>query len=181
MKRFSFALLASAVSFIIVGAVAAAPPLQTFGTGEVSPDRDSVAIVNDPGEFGGVYIRAQALNNKPVADVNASFVSTGDVAGGAPRLNLPIDADGDKDWDYWAVLDAANCGGTSGGTTLVSTENASCVLYFLGPAPAPSYANWDAFVAANPDARIASKGDDSTPFIIADVEGDYAVEAIDLQ
>ena len=112
-----------------------------------------------------------------------SFTSTGDVAGGAPRLNIPVDNDGDKMFNYWAVLDAANCGGASGETVLVSTENPECVVYFLGSeAPAPSYPNWAAYAAANPTHRVASKGDNSTAFIIADgTPGDYVVEDIDLQ
>jgi hypothetical protein len=189
MKRLSFALLASAVSFIIVGTVAAAPPLQAFGDdGTVTIDGSSATIHLDATggeygiEYGGVFIKAHALNNKLVGDVVAGFTSTGDVAGGAPRLNLPIDADGDRERDYYAVLDAANCGGISGETVWVSTENPECVVYFLGTAPAASYANWDAFVAANPTARIANKGEGSTPFIIADgTPGTYSVEDVDLQ
>jgi hypothetical protein len=188
MKRFSFALLASAVSFIIVGTVAAAPPLQAFGTGDVTVDGDSVTIVNDAGEYGGVYVKAKSLGNKPLADVVVSFTSTGDVTGGAPRFNIPIDSDGDRMIDYYATLDAANCGGTSGSEVWVSTENSVCAVYFLdaagtGPMPASaSYANWDAYVAANPTHRVASKGDGSTPFIVADVgPGTYVVEDVDLQ
>lgn len=192
MKRFRLpgALLVVAASFAIAATALANASLVAFGDdGTVTIDGKSATIHLDATggqygiEYGGVYVHARALGKDAVGDVEASFVSTGDVAGGAPRMNVPIDNDGDRMWDYWAVLDAANCGGTSGQTVLVSTENASCVVYFLGgEAPAASYANWDAYAAANPTHVVASKGDDSTPFIIADgTPGDYEIEAIDLQ
>lgn len=182
MRRISV-LLAVVASFVAATATMAAAPLQTFGTGSVTVSGSSATIVNDAGEYGGVYIKARSINNKLVGDVTVSFMSTGDVTGGAPRFNLPIDNDGDRQWDYWLTLDAANCGGTSDVATWVSTENPDCVVYFLGDeAPAASYPNYDAFVAANPTHRIASKGDSSIPFIIADIgPGEYVVEGIDLQ
>lgn len=189
VKRFSLP-LAMVASIVLASTTLAAAPLTAFGDpGTVTISGNSATIHLDATggqygiEYGGVYIKARALGNKLVGDVVASFTSTGDVAGGAPRLNLPIDNDGDRRWDYWAVLDAANCGGTSGNDVLVSTENPDCVVYFLGSeAPAASYANWDAYVAANPTHRIASKGDSSTPFIVADgTPGTYVVENIDLQ
>ncbi len=180
MRRFSI-LIALVGLLAISGTVLGAPPLQTFGTGDVTvTSRTSATIVNDEGEYGGVYINARSLGNKSVGDVMVSYVSTGDVTGGAPRINLPIDTDGDKTMDIYATLDAANCGGVSGETTLVSTENPDCYVYFLGSDE--SFPNWDAFVAAHPTYRIASKGDGSIPFIIADIgPGTYMVEQIDLQ
>jgi hypothetical protein len=182
VKRFSFP-LAILASMLLAGTTLAAAPLTAFGNGTVVITGNSATIALDTNEYGGVFIKARALGNKLVGDVEASYTSTGDVAGGAPRLNLPIDNDGDRMFDYWAVLDAANCGGTSGTDVVVSTENLACMVYFLGSeAPAASYQNWDAYVAANPTHRIASKGDDSTPFIIADgTPGNYAVEDVDLQ
>ena len=178
------------MALAFAGTAMAAAPLIAFGDpGTVTIEGDSATIHLDATggefgiEFGGVYSRAQALSNKFLANVDVSFTSTGDVAGGAPRLNIPVDNDGDKMFDYWAVLDAANCGGASGETVLVSTENPDCVVYFLGnEAPAASYPNWDAYAEANPTHRVASKGDNSTAFIIADgTPGDYVVENIDLQ
>ena len=192
MKRFRLpgALLVVAASLAIAATTLASSSLVAFGDdGTVTIDGNSATIHLDATggqygiEYGGDYVHARALGKNALADVEASFVSTGDVAGGAPRMNVPIDNDGDKAWDYWAVIDAANCGGTSDQTILVSTESATCVVYFLGSeAPAATYANWDAYAAANPTHQVASKGDNSTAFIIADgTPGDYAVEAIDLQ
>ncbi len=193
MRRFRLpaALLVFGASFALAASTLANAPLVAFGDdGTVTVNGNSATIHLDVtgGEFGieygGVNVRAQALGNKALANVAASFVSTGDVAGGAPRLNIPLDSDGDRMWNYWAVIDAANCGGTSDVPVLVSTASASCAVYFLGAdAPAAgTYANWAAYAAANPTHRVASKGDSSTPFIIADgTPGDYAIEAIDLQ
>ena len=189
-RRLIAALSAAAMALAFAGTALAAAPLIAFGDdGTVTIDGDSATIHLDATggefgiEFGGVFSQARALSNKFLARVEVSFTSTGDVAGGAPRLNIPVDKDGDKMFDYWAVLDAANCGGTSGETVLVSTENPECVVYFLGSeAPAASYPNWDAYAEANPTHRVASKGDNSTAFIIADgTPGDYVVENIDLQ
>lgn len=187
MKRLSFP-LAVVASLVLASTTLAAAPLVAFGddgTVEISGNSATIHLDETGGEYGteygGVYIRARALGNKLVGDVVASFLSTGDVAGGAPRMNLPIDNDGDRRFDYFAILDAANCG--TGDDIVVSTENADCTVYFLGSEkPAESYADWDAYVAANPTHRIASKGDGSTPFIIADgTPGTYVVEEIDLQ
>jgi hypothetical protein len=178
MKRLSIPLAALA-SLAIAGTTLAAAPLQTFGTGDVMVSGDSVTIVNDAGEFGGVYSNARSLGNKPLAAVDVSFVSTGFVTGGAPRFNIPIDADGDRELDFYATLDAANCGGTANTEVWVSTENPDCTVYFLGTSG--SYENWDAFVAANPEYRVASKGEGSTPFIVADIEGEYELSDVDLQ
>ncbi len=177
------------MALAFAGTAMAAAPLVAFGDdGTVTIEGDAATIHLDATggefgiEFGGVFSRARALSNKFLANVDVSFTSTGDVAGGAPRLNIPVDSDGDKMFDYWAVLDAANCGGASGETVLVSTENPDCVVNFLGSGPAASYPNWDAYAAANPTHRVAGKGDNSTAFIIADgTPGDYVVEDIDLQ
>lgn len=183
MRRISV-LLAVVAILLAATATMAAAPLQPFGTGDVTVSGSTATIVNDAGEYGGVYVKARAVNNKLVGDVVISFTSTGDVTGGAPRFNLPIDNDGDRQWDYWLTLDAANCGGTSDVATWVSTENPDCAVYFLGAeAPAAGYyPNYDAFVAANPTHRVASKGENSIAFIVADIgPGEYVVENVDLQ
>ncbi len=55
----------------------------------------------------------------------------------------------------------------------VSTANADCKVFY----GANSFANWDAFAAANPTYKIA----DAIPFIIADQAGTYHVTGIDLR
>jgi hypothetical protein len=89
-------------------------------------------------------------------------VSTGDVAGGAPRFSIPIDTGGGRRTvEGYAFLDAAGCGGASGEYTTVSTESSECAVNF----DSVDYANWATFAAANPTYRIAAG---TIPFIIAD-------------
>jgi hypothetical protein len=172
MRRSS--LLLALVATLVIAVPAMAQPasrLLTFGTGEATvTGPDSATLVNDAGEYSGVYLASRSQSGKPLNAVSFSFSYSGDVAGGAPRFSIPIDTDGNGSVDGYAFLDALNCGNT--GT--VSTESSTCLVYF-GP---DVYANWDAFAAANPDYRIAPG---SIPFIIADQEGTYVISNIDLR
>lgn len=148
----------------------AAPPLQSFGTGDVQVADGSATITNEAGEYGGVYLKARSLQNKPLASADFWFTSTGANAGGAPRFSIPIDTDGNtRTTEGYAFLDVNGCGGD----TFVSTTNDACTVWFASV----QYANWHAFAAANPTYRISR----DTPFIIADVEGTFSVEDISLQ
>jgi hypothetical protein len=178
MKRFLFGLTLAAMAAIGFGSIAASASsnrLQTFGTGIVTTSGDSATIVNGAGEYGGAYINAKNLGNKRLSAIGFSFVSTGDVAGGAPRFSIPIDADGVANTvEGYAFIDAAGCGGVSGETTTVSTSSLVCHVNFQGV----DFANWDAFAAANSTYRIAPG---AISFIIADVAGSYSVSSIDLR
>jgi hypothetical protein len=183
MKRFLFGLTLAAMAAIGFGSIAAsaaANKLQTFGTGTVTiTGPDSATIVNGAGQYGGVYINSKSHNGMPLSAVNFSFVSTGDVAGGAPRFSIPIDTDGiGGTVEGYAFLDAAGCGATVGPnstvSTTVSTQSSTCAVNFQGV----DYANWDAFAAANPTYRTAQG---AVPFIIADQPGNYVVSSIDLR
>ena len=181
MKRVLIGLMVAAVAAIGFGggvASASAPKLQTFGTGTVTVmGADSATIVNGTGEYGGVYLNSKSQSGKPLNAVSFSFVSTGDVTGGAPRFSIPIDTDGiGSTVEGYAFLDVLGCGGVTGATTTVSTDLSSCQVSFNSPNY--NYANWDAFAAANPTYRI-SPG--AIPFIIADEPGSYAVNSIDLR
>ena len=180
MKRFLIGLAVAAVAALGFGSVAAsasAAKLQTFGTGTVTVSGDSATIVNEIGQYGGVYINSKNQSGKPLGAVSFSFQSTGDVAGGAPRFSIPIDTDGvGGTVEGYAFLDAAGCGGVSGQSTTVSTTVATCKVSFNSPNY--NYDSWDAFAAANPSYRIAPG---AIPFIIADAAGSYAVNSIDLR
>jgi hypothetical protein len=184
MKRFLVGLMVAAVAVIGFGSVAAsasANKLQTFGTGTVTigADGSSATIVNAVGQYGGVYVNAKNQGNKSLSAVSFSFVSTGDVAGGAPRFSIPINTDSVRGTvEGYAFLDAAGCGATVGPnstvSTTVSTSLETCAVNFQSV----DYANWDAFAATNPTYRIAAG---AIPFIIADQPGSYAVSNIDLR
>jgi hypothetical protein len=171
MRRLSL-VLALIASLTIVPTVSAAnPQFRTFGNGVVTESpAGTFTIVNETGEFGGVFLNSRSESGKLISDVDFSFVSNGDVAGGAPRLSIPIN-DGLGTADLFAFLDVANCGSTT-----VSTESENCPV-FLNQVYG-SFANWDAFVAAHPTFKIISGG---IPFVIADQPGTYVVSDIVLR
>ena len=178
MKRLLLGLMVAAVAAIGfggVGAVAAANgQLQAFGTGTVTITGDAATILNASGQYGGVYTKSKSQSGMLLNVVTFSFVSTGDVGGGAPRFSIPINTDGGVgNVAGYAFLDAAGCLGASGDTTTVSTASSTCRVNFLSQ----DYANWAALAAAFPTARIAQS---RVPFIIADAPGSYAVNSIDL-
>jgi len=176
MKRFVVFLGVVAALLMVAVPASSAPveKLRAFGTGDVTlVGDDGATIVNDAGEYGGVYVPGKAQSGELLADVTYSFTNAGgDVAGGAPRLSIPIDDPSTgPTLDAYAFIDVANCGGLTGGTTLVSTESVTCPVFY-GDA---SYANWAAFAAAEPTFRIA-RGRDA--FVIADQPGSYAVSNV---
>lgn len=178
-KKLLFAAIVAGVLGLTSMASAAPPKLKTFGTGDVTvTDATSATIVNDAGEFGGVFIQSKSNSSKALSSVVFQFTSRGDTQGGAPRFSLPIDTDGKPNTDNGhAFLDAAGCGAPVGpfvAPTLVSTQNPACHVNFASV----DYANWDAFAAANPSYRM---GQGYTPFIIADVAGSYVVTDIVLK
>jgi hypothetical protein len=89
MKRGLIGLMVAAVAGIGFGGVGAFASangqLQAFGTGTVTIAMDSATIVNASGQFGGVYIQSKSQSGMLLNAVTFSFVSTGDVTGGAPR------------------------------------------------------------------------------------------------
>jgi hypothetical protein len=157
-------------------AQAAAFKLRIFGTGTVTINGpNSAEIINDTGEFGGVYIQSISQTAKPLNQVVFEFRSTEAAAGGAPRFSIPIDTDGQGGApEGYAFLDVFNCGGASAQETIVSTTSATCAVNFQFK----DYANWEAFAAEHPTYRTAPG---AIPFIIADQPGTYAVDSIVLR
>jgi hypothetical protein len=170
MRRLSPWLALIAIAALAVPTMAANPKLLTFGTGDVTlTGPDSATIVNLADEYGGVYLNSRSQSAKPLAQVVFSFVSAGDVGGGAPRFSWPVDTDRNGTVDGYAFLDVNNCGGP-----VVSSDNPACITYFGSEV----FPNWAAFATAHPTYRSAPG---AIPFIIADVPGSYAVEDIVLR
>ena len=181
MKR--LLVVAAFAIFGLVGTAAAAPPqsLSCFGESPATCEvtQNSGAKLNtSAGGYAGVYLAGKnfqtAVQNQSISKVDFSFGyycddqtldKTSCVSGGAPSYRIPISTDGQaKTTELYAVIDAANCDYT--GT--VSTNASNCEVFFLGgtgAGGATSYANWDAFAAANP-TWVVSK---DIPFIIQDV------------
>lgn len=167
--------MAAAAMLVALGAFsvnAGNTQLRSFGTGDVTINGNSATIVNDGGEYGGVYLNSKSWSSK-LASVSMSFVSGpgGTVVGGAPRFSIPIDNGGTAAVDGYAFIDVASCGSTT-----VSTTSSNCMVYF-DTEPAP-YANWAAFAAAHSNWRVAPG---YIPFIIADAAGNYVVNDIQLR
>jgi len=150
--------------------------LKTFqesATVTLGKNKSAHIVVADGGN-GGVYRHAGP--SKLLKNVKFSFISTGDVQGGAPRWSIAVTTDEDRSTvEGYAFLDAAGCGAANGDNptgiaTTVSTKNDNCHVNFNGT----DYANWKALVAANPTARTA----DATSFVISDVAGDYTVSRV---
>ena len=191
MKRTISAAIAAILMVGLVASTALAAPANkylTFGSAAVTegPTGTFTIVSNAPDpeyapspEYGGVYINSKANSGKFIGTVTFSFVSRGDVAGGAPRFSIPINVDGKGNKTaFYAFIDAAGCGaavGPGSTVTTVSTASATCAVN-AGP---ESYANWAAFAAAHPTYKIASG---TTPFIIADgTLGTYVVSDIVLR
>jgi hypothetical protein len=142
----------------------------------------------DASSYAGVY--RKAISHKRLSRVRFSFVSSGDVQGGAPRLSIPVDTDGDPATvEGYAFLDAAGCGasvghyqvgpGSSDGPVVkVATTEAGCHVNLLGV----DYPNWQALVAEHPDWTLAkgASGEPAYSFVIADVPGTYLVSKVNL-
>ncbi len=180
MKRVWIGLMVAAVVAIGFGGggafAGANGQLQAFGTGTVTiTGADSANIVNASGQFGGVYIQSKSQSGNLLNAVTFTFVSTGDVTGGAPRFSIPINTDGGGgSVAGYAFIDAANCGGHTGGTTTVSTNNSACRVFF--GTSISGYLDWATFASQNPTYRIAQG---HFPFIIADGSaGSYALSGI---
>ena len=167
--------LAPAIALIAVMALAstvtANGKLFTFGTGTVSISHGTVTLTNDPGEYSGVYVKSQKLSGKRLRFVRVSFVSSGDVAGGAPRFSIPLNTGHTETVEPYAFLDVQNCG-----SALVSTTNTHCKVFLNFSSE--SFDNWADLVATHPTWRIPKHG---IPFIIADEPGTYVVSHIDLR
>jgi len=175
LRRLSpgFALVVGmALAIAIAGtSTAANTKYRTFGSGSVSVNGDSARINNDPGEYGGVYLRSRSLSSKPLRAVHISFLSTGATGGGAPRFSIPLNTGHEESTPPYAFLDVNNCG-----SDLVSTGSPTCKV-FLNFSD-EWFDNWHDLVMTHPSWRIKAGG---IPFIIADQPGDYRVTNIDLR
>ena len=162
----------------------AAPTVQyrTFGSADVTEGpagtftivSDGPDPVYDPApEYGGVYLNSRSQSGKAIGSVDFSFVSSGDVAGGAPRLSIPIDMDKNGTVDDYLSIGASNCIDD----TNVTTTGTNCMAYLNSDGP--TGLTWDAWAAVNPTWRVAPG---ASPFIIADgAHGTYVVSDIVLR
>lgn len=145
-------------------------------------DINTVDADADPNNaYAGVYIQNSNLNGKRLSEINKlSFSYSGSgVAGGSPRVTFPIDIDGDgvttyPGYDDYVTSDALGCGnGAATSGTVDPLNNSACTVSLNGGA---TYANWSAFLAAFPNARVG----DNLPFVIVDQPGTFSITNVQL-
>ena len=134
-------------------------------------------LVPELGSYAGVYINNTNLDGKLLSDINKlafTYEGTG-TTGGAPRITFPIDLTGDGNWDDFVSADAIGCtdGTLMSGTVDVINDETCLVSLNSGG----TYPNWDAFVAAYPNATVAT---DAVSFIIVDQPGEFTITNVQL-
>jgi len=174
-------------SYVNGTAAAAGNKLQCFdGETEGGPDNtgqcelisDGAHIVTGTGtSYAGVYINNSNLDGKSLADINKlAFSWEGSTTlGGSPRITFPIDLDGDGGWDDFVSADALGCStGTATSGTVDLINNPDCLISLNSGG---TYTGWAAFLAAFPDAHVAT---DAISFIIVDQPGDFTITNVQL-
>jgi hypothetical protein len=137
-------------------------------------------------DYSGVYSFDETVYGQRLTDITAlsyQYKSTTTPAQiptlGDLSYNIPIDANGDgvfdpppggslPNRDFYAFVDAANCGLKSGATVNIVTM-AKCGIVDGSPplTAGPPFVNWAAFIGAYPHAKIAPF-DQGVIFIIAE-------------
>jgi len=115
------------------------------------------------GDYAGVSVPNDVLAGLRLSSITQIRYSyTGSIAPqpGNLSLNIPIDTNGDGTTEAYAFVDAYYCPGTDGVVDVINDP--ACGIYYNG---ATFYANWAAFVAAYPDARVAT---DKSTIIVAE-------------
>jgi hypothetical protein len=142
------------------GTTAQSPDFQGYGgtstlIGNGCALLDTMTIVTDKGAFAGVYI-SPSLPGKPLGTLSrlsfAYHVAAG--SGAALYIAIPIDVNGDGQYDAFAFIRSTGCNDPSAPDGVV---NLNCPVEFDA-----RYENWAAFATAHPDYRF---GADTEPFI----------------
>lgn len=118
---------------------------------------------NVNGDYAGVYTLESKTYGTLLSNLTQlSYQYTGTIAPQPGNLsyNMPIDTNGDGTTDAYAFIDAYYCPGVGGLVDIINDPN--CGIYYNG---ATFYANWAAFVAAYPGAKVAT---DQYVFIVAE-------------
>jgi hypothetical protein len=118
---------------------------------------------NPAGDYAGVYTLESNLYGALLTDITQlSYHYTGTIAPQPGNLsyNIPIDTNDDGVTDFYAFVDAFYCPGVNGVVDII--KDSACVIYEGGVTPR---ANWAAFLAANPSAKVAT---DNFVFVIAE-------------
>ncbi|MDH3311433.1 MAG: hypothetical protein OEM95_12280 [Gammaproteobacteria bacterium] len=115
------------------------------------------------GDYAGVYTLESKLYDSLLTDITqVSYLYTGTIAPlpGNLSYNIPIDTNGDGVTNFYAFVDAFYCPGVDGVVDIINDP--ACGIYEGG---VTFHANWAAFLAANPGAKVAP---DNYVFIVAE-------------
>lgn len=136
-------------------------------SGAKGPATLDLSDSNPNGDFAGVFTNTSVIYGAPVAGLSQlSYHYSGTITPSAGNLsyNIPIDTDGNGTTDFYLFVDAAqdglHCPGINGVVDITNDPN--CIMYEGGVTPR---ANWAAFVAANPGAKVAT---DNFVFVVAE-------------
>jgi hypothetical protein len=132
------------------------------GRGAMGPAILDNSSTDPDGDYSGVYYTESSIYGSPLSSIKQlgyHWKGSIEPQPGNLSLNIPIDEDGDGDTEGYAFVDAFYCPGTDGVVDVLNDEE--CGIFYLGI----EYANWDALVAAFPDALVA---DDNFAFVIAE-------------
>ena len=132
---------------------------------------------NPNNNYAGVYYAESSLSGQDLEDVSASFsyaAGPGTTAtGGAPRLSIPIDEDGDGTTEFYAFVDTLGCNNGSPNVGTLSLSDPTCTVAYGGGG---SWVSWAAFAAANPTWTVS----DDLPFVIVDQPGIWTITNVEL-
>jgi hypothetical protein len=115
------------------------------------------------GDYSGVYtLESTVYGQLLTALTQLSYHYEGSITPQPGNLSyyIPIDTDGNGSTNFYAFVDAFYCPGVNGNVNI--TTDVSCGIYAGG---VTFYANWAAFVAGYPGAKVAT---DNFVFIIAE-------------
>lgn len=116
---------------------------------------------NPNGDYSGVYYQTSSLSGMMLSGITTlgyTYSGTVPPMPGDLSLNIPVDTNNDGTTDAYAYVDAFYCPGTGGVVDVI--HDPVCGIWFNGV----EYANWAAFVAAFPTAKVSV----DVPFIVAE-------------
>ena len=132
-------------------------------SGAKGPATLDLSSSNIAGDYAGVYTLDSNMYGTLLTSLSQlSYHYTGTIAPQPGNLsyNIPIDTDGNGTTDFYAFVDAFYCPGVSGVVDIINDP--ACGIFEGG---VTFRANWAAFVAANPGAKVAT---DNFVFVIAE-------------
>lgn len=132
---------------------------------------------NSNGPYSGVFIAGGNLNGKTLSSINEFSLSyTGQSGNESPRIDLPIDTDGNGTADMNLLIPFESCSNGAGFINVLT--NPTCVMYQDNYSTGYVSHNWSALIAAHP-TWVASLGT-ILPYVLADGTGRWTVSNVKL-